>query len=128
MDMSSLHPLRWLGSAKKDYGKFPEVAQELFGFELYLAQLGEHPPSAKPLTGFGGGILELVRQFDGDAYRAVYTVRFEEAVYVLHAFKKKSKRGIATPAGDVALIRRRFADAVADIEERRRSHEAQGKG
>jgi phage-related protein len=68
--------------------------QANFGFELFLAQTGQHPPSAKPSKGIGSGTIELVDDFDGDAYRAVYTMRFEEAVYVLHAFKKKSKRGI----------------------------------
>jgi phage-related protein len=81
---------------------------------LFLAQTGQHPPSAKPLKGLGGGTVELVGDFDGDAFRAVYTVRFAEAVYVLHAFKKKSKRGIATPKGDIELIRRRLKDAMSD--------------
>jgi len=81
---------------------------------LFLAQTGQHPPSAKPLKGLGGGTVELVEDFDGDTYRAVYTVRFAEAVYVLHAFKKKSKRGIATPKSDIDLIKRRLRDAASD--------------
>ena len=81
---------------------------------MFLAQTGQHPPSAKPLKGLGGGTVELVEDFDGDTYRAVYTVRFAEAVYVLHAFKKKSKRGIATPKGDIDLIKRRLRDAAWD--------------
>lgn len=84
------------------------------GFALYLAQTGQHPPSAKPLKGFGAGIVELAEDFDGDTYRAVYAARFEDAVYVLHAFKKKAKRGIATPQSDLALIERRLRAAVAD--------------
>ncbi len=88
--------------------------QDGLGFELFLAQTGQHPPSAKPLKGLGGGTVELVEDFDGDTYRAVYTVRFAEAVYVLHAFKKKSKRGIATPKGDIGLIKRRLRDAASD--------------
>lgn len=104
-------PLLWIGSSRKDYGEFPSKVQETFGFELFLAQTGQHPPSAKPLKGMGSGILELIDVFDGDAYRAVYTVRFEAAVYVLHSFMKKSKQGIKTPQGDIELIKRRLRDA-----------------
>ena len=85
--------------------------QEAFGFELFLAQTGQHPPSAKPLKGMGSGVLELIDMFDGDAYRAVYTIRFEAAVYVLHSFMKKSKQGIKTPQGDIELVKRRLRDA-----------------
>ena len=107
-------PLRWIASSRKDFGDFPPKVQDTFGFELFLAQTGQHPPSAKPLKGFGSGTVELVDDFDGDAYRAVYTVRFESAVYVLHSFKKKSKQGIKTPQGDIELIKRRLRDAEAD--------------
>jgi phage-related protein len=93
---------------------FPAQVQGALGFELFLAQTGQHPPSAKPLRGLGSGTVELVEDFDGDAYRAVYTVRFREAVYVLHAFKKKSKRGIKTPQTDLILIKRRLRDAEQD--------------
>jgi phage-related protein len=86
----------------------------VFGFELFLAQTGQRPPSAKMLKGIGSGIVELVEDFDGDTYRAVYTARFETAVYVLHCFKKKSKSGIKTPQSDIELIKRRFRDAEAD--------------
>ncbi len=109
----NFRPLLWLASSKRDYGKFPRPVQEQFGFELYLVQTGQHPPSAKPLKGLGGAV-ELTEDFDGDTYRAVYTVKFREAVYVLHAFKKKSKRGIATAKGDIELIRRRLKDAEDD--------------
>jgi phage-related protein len=85
---------------------------------LFLAQGGQHPPSARPLRGFGSGVVELIDDFDGDTYRAVYTVRFESAVYVLHAFKKKSKRGIATPKSELELIERRLRAADADNVER----------
>jgi phage-related protein len=108
-----LRPMLWVGSSKCDYRAFPARVQDGFGFELFLAQTGQHPPSAKPLKGLGGAI-ELIGDFDGDAYRAVYTVRFAEAVYVLHAFKKKSRRGIATPKGDIDLIKRRLKDATSD--------------
>ena len=108
-----LRSLLWVGSSKRDYRAFPARVQDGFGFELFLAQTGQHPPSAKPLKGLGGTI-ELIGDFDGDAYRAVYAVRFGEAVYVLHAFKKKSRRGIATPKGDIDLIGRRLRDAASD--------------
>ena len=107
-------PLLWLGSSRKDYADFPPKVQEEFGFELFLAQTGLHPPSAKMLKGIGSGIVELVEDFDSDTYRAVYTVRFETAVYVLHCFKKKSKQGIKTPQSDIDLVKRRYRDAEAD--------------
>jgi phage-related protein len=107
-------PLRWLRSSQKDYREFPPKVQDNFGFELFLAQTGQHPPSAKLLKGMGSGMVELVDDFDGDTYRAVYTVRFESAVYVLHVFKKKSKQGIKTPQADTELIKQRLKDAQAD--------------
>lgn len=113
-----LRPLLWIASSKRDYRAFPGRVQEGFGFELYLAQTGQHPPSAKPLKGLGSGTVELIAYFDGDSYRAVYTVRFSEAVYVLHAFKKKSKKGIKTPQGDIDLIKRRLIHAEQDHAER----------
>lgn len=113
-----LRALLWVASSKRDYREFPERVQDNLGFELYLAQTGQHPPSAKPLKGVGSGTVELVEDFDGDTYRAVYTVRFREAVYVLHAFKKKSKRGIKTPQSDVDLIKRRLRDAESDHAQR----------
>jgi phage-related protein len=80
---------------------------------LFLAQTGQHPPSAKPLKGMGSGVVELIDDHDGDTYRAMYVARFESAVYVPHAFKKKSKRGIATPRSDILPIKRRLKDAEA---------------
>jgi phage-related protein len=109
-----IRPLRWIGSSRKDYREFPPRVQENFGFELFLAQAGQHPPSAKLLKGFGSGIVEVIDDFDGDTFRAVYAVRFESAVYVLHSFKKKSKQGIKTPQSDIELIKRRLKDAAAD--------------
>jgi phage-related protein len=109
-----VRPLKWIGSSRKDYREFPPRVQENFGFELFLAQTGQHPPSAKPLKGLGSGIVEVVDDFDGDTFRAVYAVRFESAVYVLHSFKKKSKQGIKTPQSDIELIKRRLKDAAAD--------------
>jgi phage-related protein len=82
------------------------------GYALYLAQCGEKHPSAKPLKGFkGAGVLEVVEDFDGDTYRAVYTVKLEAVVYVLHVFQKKSKQGIATPKQDINLIEMRLKRA-----------------
>ena len=100
--------------------RFPVGWQRNFGFELFLVQTGQHPPSAKPLKGLGAGTVELIEDFEGDMYRAVYTVRFHEAVYVLHAFKKKSKRGSETPKRDIELIRRRLRGAEADHAKRSR--------
>jgi phage-related protein len=88
--------------------------QDNFGFALFLAQTGQHPPSAKRLKGLESGTVELIDDFDGDTYRAVYTVRFASAIYVLHAFKKKSEQGIKTPQTDIALIKRRLKSAEAD--------------
>lgn len=107
-----------MASSRKDYGDFPEDVQRAFGFGLFLAQTGQHPPNAKPLKGLGSGVVELVDDHDGDTYRAVYTVRLERAIYVLHAFKKKAKRGIATPKSDIDLIRKRLRDALADHQTR----------
>jgi phage-related protein len=111
---SPTRPLLWVGTSRKDYADFPMAVQESCGFELFLAQTGQFPPSAKPLKSLGGGIVELISRYDGDAFRTVYTVRFERAIYVLHAFKKKSKSGIKTPQTDIDLIKRRLRDAEHD--------------
>ena len=104
--------LIWIGSTRKDLRAFPRQVRRDIGQVLYAAQQGETDPAAKPLQGFGGGsVLELIADHEGDTWRAVYTVRFEEAVYVLHAFQKKAKKGIATPKKDIDLIRRRLAEA-----------------
>jgi phage-related protein len=105
--------LLWIASSKKDYQQFPPEVQDAFGFQLHLVQAGQHPPSAKPLKGIASGVLELIEAFDGDAYRAVYTIRFDTAVYVLHAFQKKSKQGVKTPKADIDLIKQRLKDAEA---------------
>src|ERR1019366_1549340 len=105
-------PLIWVGSSRKDLRAFPRQVRRDTGKALYAAQQGETDPAAKPLKGFGGrSVLEIVADHDGDTWRAVYTVRFEEAIYVLHAFQKKSKKGIATPKKDIDLIHRRLAEA-----------------
>lgn len=104
-----MKPLYWLGSSKRDLGSLPEPVTDLFGFALYLAQTGRKHEQAKPLRGFGSaGVLEVVEDWNRSAYRAVYTARFSGAVFVLHVFQKKSKRGIATPKADIDLIRERL--------------------
>jgi phage-related protein len=110
----ALRSLRWVGSSKKDLSAMPDEVQQAFGFALYQAQIGLLHPDAKPLKGFGSaGILEIVESWQGNAYRAVYTVRFANAVYVLHCFQKKSKHGIETPKPDLDLIRERLKEAEA---------------
>lgn len=101
--------LVWVGSSRKDLREFPPVVKRVFGVALFAAQLGERPPHAKPLSGFGGaGVLELVEDHNRGTYRAVYTVRFTDKIYVLHTFQKKSKSGIATPKRDIECIRQRL--------------------
>ena len=105
---ASPKPVEWVGSSLDDLKEFPEDVRQTVGYALYLAQWGEKHPSAKPLKGFkGAGVLEVVEDFDGDTYRAVYTVKLAGVVYVLHAFQKKSKQGIKTPQADVNLIKQR---------------------
>ncbi len=106
---AELKPLAWVGSAKKDLLALPEEVIDTFGYALYVAQTGKKHEKAKALHGFGSaGILEIVEDRRGNAYRAVYTVRFAAAVFVLHVFQKKAKRGIATPKQDMELIRERL--------------------
>jgi phage-related protein len=98
--------------AKKDLLGFPEAVVQDVGYALYLAQCGEKSASAKPLKRFGGaGVLEVVENHDGDTYRAVYSVRFDDAVYVLHCFQKKSKRGNATLQQDIEPVKQRLSAA-----------------
>lgn len=109
---ASLKPVEWVGSSLEDLREFPQEVQQVVGYALYLAQCGEKHPSAKPLKGFkGAGVLEVVEDFDGDTYRAVYTVKLAGVIYVLHAFEKKSKQGIATPKQDIELIETRLKRA-----------------
>ena len=101
--------LVWIGSAKKDLISLPVEVRKFFGHALDFAQRGERHEAAKVLKGFGGaGVLEIVEDDSAGTYRAVYTVKFEEAVYVLHCFQKKSKRGIETPKEDMDIIRDRL--------------------
>lgn len=109
-----LKPLEWIGSSKRDLLAMPDEVQQVFGFALYQAQIGELHPEAKPLKGFGSaGVVEIVEDWRGNAYRAVYTVRFAKAVYVLHCFEKKSKQGMETPKREMDLIRARLKKAEA---------------
>jgi phage-related protein len=111
-------PLEWLGSSKKDLTALPEDVRRFFGHALHFAQNGEKHDAAKPLKGFGGaGVLEVVESDQGGTYRAVYTVRYEEVVFVLHCFQKKSKSGIAVPKEDKAVIDIRLKAAAQRIKE-----------
>ncbi|NOR70355.1 MAG: addiction module toxin RelE [Methylomarinum sp.] len=105
-------PLTWVGASKKDLLDFPGEVRQMMGFALYAAQQGDKHIDAKPLKGFNGAkTLEIVESYHGDTYRAVYTVKFEGTVYVLHCFQKKSKKGISTPKPDIDLIKQRLKDA-----------------
>ena len=115
-------PVRWVGTSKEDLSAFPDEVRRRVGRALWDAQIGLKAPFAKPLKGFGGaGVLEVVDDFK-DAYRSVYTVRFAGVVYVLHAFQKKSTRGISTPKSVLELIAKRLARAHEDYESWRNSH------
>lgn len=111
-------PLLWMGSSKKDLLGLPVPVRRFFGHALDFAQRGEQHGAAKVLKGFGGaGVLEVVEDDVDGTYRAVYTVRFREAVFVLHVFQKKSKRGIATPQADMEVIRQRLKVAAIVAQE-----------
>jgi phage-related protein len=113
--MDELHrkvkPAVFVGSSRRDLQSFRSVARREVGQARFEAQLGDHPAGAKPLKGFGGGVLEIRKSVGGDAYRAVYMVRFEDVLYVLHAFQKKSTKGIATPKQHLDLISQRLRQA-----------------
>jgi len=112
--MKPLKPVEWIASSRDDISSFPKDVRAVFGEALYRAQQGGEHPAAKALKGFGGrGVLEVVDDFDGDTYRAVYTVRLAGVVYVLHVFQKKSKTGRATPKQNIELIRTRLRRAEA---------------
>ena len=112
-------PIVWMGSSREDLKAFPERVRRDIGQALYTAQRGETDPAAKPLKGFGGAkVLEIVDRHDTNTYRAVYTVQFAGRIYVLHAFQKKSKKGITTPQKDIELLRQRLAAAERHDKER----------
>jgi phage-related protein len=108
-----------MGSSRRDLTEFPAEVKDVMGYALFQAQVGRKAPSAKPLAGFGGaGVLEIVEDSQTNTYRVVYTVKFSEVVYVLHAFQKKSKKGIATPKTDLDLIKKRLRSAEQDYKTR----------
>jgi phage-related protein len=108
----------WRGASKIDFMAFPPTVQREMGYALFLAQMGErHSTMARTLGGFGGAtVIEVKESHDGNAYRAVYTVRYADAVYVLHAFQKKSKQGIVTPKAEIDLIEKRLKDLLKEKE------------
>ena len=110
---SSLKPVIWLGDSLRELKTFPAAVQDEMGYAIYLAQCGQKHLSAKPLKALGSGVLEVVSDHRGDTFRSVYTVRFGDRVFVLHAFQKKSKRDVATPKADIDLITQRLKQAVA---------------
>jgi len=112
VDQGQPKKLSWIASSRRDMRAMPKEVRRTFGVALYAAQIGETPPIAKPLRGFSGaGVLELIEDDVGGTYRAVYTVRYATAIYVLHVFQKKSKRGRETPQRDIDLIKERLKRA-----------------
>ncbi len=120
--------LEYISSSRKDLEKLPLDVKQMFIHGLELALIGEKHPDAEPMKGFGdASVLEIRERYKGDAYRAMYTVRFEKAVYVLHVFKKKSKSGIATPKQDIELIKARLKAAETHYKENFKSKKKDGK-
>jgi len=112
IDAPSFKPVVWVGPSRNDLRGFPEPVRDHMGYALYVAQCGGKHRDAKPLKGFGGaGVVEIVKDYRGDSFRAVYTLRFAGAVYVLHAFQKKSKTGRETPGRDMDLVKQRRREA-----------------
>jgi len=112
MNKKQHKPVLWIGSSHEDWKTFPDDVQDVMGYALHLAQHGEKSNNAKPLKGFKGtSVLEITDDYDSDTYRAIYTVKFEGVVYVLHAFQKKSKQGISTPKSHIQLIEQRLKKA-----------------
>lgn len=112
-----LRQLRWIGSSEDDFIEFPRQVHDVMGYALHRVQVGDTPRNSKKLKGAQLGAVEIIANHDGDTFRAVYTVKFAEVVYILHTFKKKSKSGIATPKPDLDLIRRRMQAAEEDYKE-----------
>ena len=111
-DEPSLKPLVWIGSSRRDLRGFPNMVQDHMGYALYVAQQGGKHREAETLTGFGGaGVVEIIKDYRGDTFRAVYTLRYAGAVFVLHAFQKKSKTGRETPRRDMELIKQWLREA-----------------
>ncbi len=112
-------PVIWVASSRKILKTFPKEVRRLVGQAIFDAQIGDKHPDARPLKGFrGSGVLEIVEDDDGNTYRAVYTIRFTGAIYVLHVFQKKSKRGIKTPHEEIELVKARLKAAEKHYAER----------
>jgi phage-related protein len=107
----AIRPVIWLGNSKENLRDFPDGAQKLLGDELQLIQFGGMPKDAKPFKGVGSGVVEIALRYASDAYRVVLALQIGKQIYILHAFQKKSKRGIETPKRDVELIRQRYTEA-----------------
>ena len=105
-------PVVWLGGSLRKLKTFPAVVQDELGYAIYLAQRGDKHVTSKPLKGLGTGVLEVVSDHRGDTFRSVYTVRFADRVFVLHAFQKNSKSGVTTPKADIDLIKQRLKQAT----------------
>lgn len=112
LDVPIIRPLIWLGNTKRNIQAFPEEVKKLIGDELQIIQFGGMPKDAKPFKGVGSGIIEIAIKYDKDAYRCVQAVQLGKNIYVLHAFQKKSKKGIETPKQDIDLIKKRYQEAV----------------
>ena len=106
-----MRPAVWLGNSRKNIQEFPPDARSLVGGQLQLLQYGGMPKDAKPFKGIGGGVIEIALRHDGEAYRTVVALQLGRTIYVLHAFRKKSKKGIATPKHDADLIKQRYREA-----------------
>jgi phage-related protein len=111
MMSEKVKPVYWIGSTLDDLKALDQEIRDRFGFALYQAQQGGIHLHAKPLKGLGSGVIEVVEDYDGNTFRAVYTAKFANAIYVLHVFQKKSKKGAATPKHDLDLITRRLKTA-----------------
>ena len=126
-DASGLKALKFIGSSREDVKAFPEDVRQDIGYAFFEAQRGQKSAAAKPLQGFGGaGVLEIIERHDGGTYRAVYTVKFRDVVYVLHCFQKKARHGIKTPRQDIELIKQRLRVAEHDYETHDRVNEEKG--
>lgn len=101
--------LYWMGDSRRRLGEFPDEVRGEVGYAIFLAECGESHPSAKRMQGYNA--VEIVSDYDGDTFRGVYTTKFQDSVYVLHCFQKKSKRGSQTPQADIDLIKKRLRDA-----------------
>ena len=120
--MTSLKEVRWVGDAREKMQEFPDQVRKNIGHALYLAQTGQMPPSAKPMRGIESGVFEIIDDYDTNTYRAVYAVKIGRSLYVLHAFQKKSKRGIATPKQDIDQIKRRLKRAKQEEKDHGRGY------